>query len=132
MPVMAEMQPGGFDAGPKFFTTENIALSARVAAELGADWLKVPYTDNFERVVQSSFVPTVMLGGVKVNDLRLLFESVWNAVQAGAAGVAIGRNIFQAEDPTSTVRALAAILHKGASIDEAIGICGYLHSAPSH
>jgi DhnA family fructose-bisphosphate aldolase class Ia len=119
LPVMAEMQPGGFDAGPEFFTTDNIALSARVAAELGADWLKVPYADDFQRIVRSCYVPAVMLGGTRVNDQRALFESVWNAVQAGAAGIAIGRNIFQADDPTAIVRALAGIVHEGASIEEA-------------
>ncbi|RMF02387.1 MAG: hypothetical protein D6768_08390, partial [Chloroflexi bacterium] len=43
LPVMAEMVPGGFDSGPEFRTAESIAVSARVAAELGADWVKVPY-----------------------------------------------------------------------------------------
>src|SRR5271169_6883641 len=90
VPVMAEMQPGGFDAGPGFFTTENIAISARVAAELGADWLKVPYAVDFQRVVHACYVPTVVLGGAKTNDQGLLLESVWKAVQAGAAGIAIG------------------------------------------
>jgi DhnA family fructose-bisphosphate aldolase class Ia len=122
LPVMAEMQPGGFDAGPEFFTTDNIALSARVAAELGADWLKVPYAEEFQRVVQSCYVPTVMLGGAKVSDPMKLFESVWKAVRAGAAGIAVGRNIFQAEDPAAIVRALVAIIHEGASIDEAGGL----------
>jgi DhnA family fructose-bisphosphate aldolase class Ia len=119
MPVMAELQPGGFDAGPDFFTTENIAISARVAAELGADWVKVPYAPNFQRVVQSCYVPTVMLGGVKVNDPRKLFESVWSTVQAGAAGIAIGRNIFQADKPRAVVRALAALIHEEASVEDA-------------
>ncbi len=131
LPVMAEMQPGGFDAGPDFFTTDNISLSARVAAELGADWLKVPYADEFQRVVRSCYVPVVMLGGVKVNDQRLLFESVWNAIQAGASGIAIGRNIFQADDPTAIVRALTAIIHEGAGIDEAGRLYRQVQTEPS-
>lgn len=119
LPVMAEMQPGGFDAGPEYFTTDNIALSARVAAELGADWVKAPYAPDFGRVVRSCYVPVVMLGGAKLDDNAKLFDTVWKAVQAGASGVAIGRNIFQAEDPSATVKALAAILHQGAGPDEA-------------
>lgn len=119
LPAMAEMQPGGFDAGPEFFTVENIALAARIAAELGADWLKVPYADDFQRVVQSCYVPAVMLGGARIDDPRLLFETVWKAVRAGASGIAIGRNIFQAEDPAAIVRALVAIVHEGAGVDEA-------------
>jgi DhnA family fructose-bisphosphate aldolase class Ia len=128
MPVMAELQPGGFDAGPKFFTTENIALSARVAAELGADWVKVPHADNFNQVVNSCYVPVVMLGGVKVKDERALFEVVHTAIQDGANGVAIGRNIFQADYPASIVAALAAIIHADASVDKACEI--YQNSLP--
>jgi DhnA family fructose-bisphosphate aldolase class Ia len=119
LPVMGEMQPGGFDAGPQYFTTGNIALSARIAAELGADWVKVPYAEAYHQVVQSCYVPTVILGGGKLDQERLLFETVWKAVQAGAAGVAIGRNIFQSDAPAAMVAALAAILHQGASVDEA-------------
>lgn len=73
-----------------------------------------------------------MLGGVKVNDPHLLFESVWNAAQAGAAGVAIGRNIFQADDPTAIVRALSAILHESASVVEAGRIYQQVHTERLH
>jgi len=128
MPVMAELQPGGFDAGPKYFTTENIALSARVAAELGADWVKVPHTTNFNKVVSSCYVPVVVLGGVKVRDERALFDAVHTAIQDGANGVAIGRNIFQAENPASVVTALAAIIHEDATVDTAFEI--YQKSLP--
>lgn len=128
LPVMAEMQPGGFDAGPEFCTPEIISLSARIAAEFGADWVKVPYTNQFQRVVQTCYVPAVMLGGVKVNDQRRLFETVWEAKQAGSAGIAIGRNIFQADDPGAIVKALAAILHENASVDEAGVIYDQTHA----
>ncbi|HEY3343553.1 MAG TPA: hypothetical protein VGJ97_01420 [Anaerolineaceae bacterium] len=111
VPVMAEMQPGGFDAGPNFFTTENVAISARIAAELGADWVKVPYTTEFNRVVEHCYVPVVILGGAKANHERMLLESAQGAIEAGAAGVAVGRNIFQAYDPAVTTAALAAIIH---------------------
>jgi DhnA family fructose-bisphosphate aldolase class Ia len=129
LPVMAEMQPGGFDAGPEFCTPESISLSARIAAEFGADWVKVPYTNHFQQVVQTCYVPAVMLGGVKVNDQRRLFETVWEAKQAGAAGIAIGRNIFQADDPSAVVKALAAILHQNASVDEASAIYEQTHAS---
>jgi len=119
LPVMAEMQPGGFDAGPDVCTAEAICLSARIAAEFGADWVKVPYTNQFKQVVQSCYVPAVMLGGVKVNDQRRLFEMVWEAKHAGAAGIAIGRNIFQADDPGAVVKALDSILHQNANVNEA-------------
>ena len=129
LPVMAEMQPGGFDAGPDFCTPETISLSARIAAEFGADWVKVPYTNQFQRVVQTCYVPAVMLGGVKVNDQRRLFETVWEAKQAGAAGIAIGRNIFQADRPFRSRESLAAILHQNASVDEASAIYEQAHAS---
>ena len=127
LPVMAEMQPGGFDAGPELNTTESIALSARVAAELGADWIKIPYASDFNQVVKTCYVPIVMLGGVKTNNQPLLFETVHRAVESGASGVAIGRNIFQADDPGATTAALAAILHNRASVDEALGVYETVH-----
>ncbi len=122
LPVMAEMQPGGFDAGPESNTTENVAISARIAAELGADWVKVPFTDEFNRVVETCFVPVVMLGGTKTNNERTLFEIVWRAMKGGASGVAIGRNIFQAKYPTAITASLAAIIHDGASVDAACSL----------
>ena len=122
MPVLGEMQPGGFDAGPEFHTAEIVAIAARVAAELGADWLKVPSTENYSQVVQASFVPVVMLGGVKSKDPRVLLASIQAAMQAGAAGVAMGRNIFQAANPEAMVRAVAAIIHQGVSVKAALEI----------
>ena len=68
-----------------------------------------------------------MLGGVKVNDQRRLFEMVWDAKHAGAAGIAIGRNIFQADDPSGVVKALDAILHQNANVDEAFVIYDQTH-----
>jgi DhnA family fructose-bisphosphate aldolase class Ia len=129
LPVMAEMQPGGFDAGPEFCTPETISLSARIAAEFGADWVKVPYTNQFQQVVQTCYVPAVMLGGVKVNDQKRLFETVWEAKQAGSAGIAIGRNIFQADDPGAVVKALAAILHENVNVDEACVLYDKTHAS---
>lgn len=119
LPVLAEMQPGGFDAPPERRSLEAVALSARVAAELGADWVKVPYAEGFERVVATTYVPVVILGGAKANAPTVIFASVQAAIQGGAAGVAIGRNIFQAEDPQAMVAALAAIVHAGADAREA-------------
>ncbi|MCP4168139.1 MAG: deoxyribose-phosphate aldolase, partial [Chloroflexi bacterium] len=57
LPVMAEMVPGGFDSEPELRTLEAISVSARVAAELGADWVKAPYVEGFERVVETCYVP---------------------------------------------------------------------------
>ncbi len=120
LPVLGEMQPGGFDSGAEFHTAEKLAVAARVAAELGADWVKLPYAFGYERVVQTCFVPVVMLGGVKAGNERTLLETIHAAIAAGAAGVAIGRNIFQARDPRAMTATVAAIVHHGAGVDEAL------------
>lgn len=122
LPVLAELQPGGFDAGPAFFTVENISLSARVAAELGADMVKVPYAPGFERVVSACYVPVVVLGGARHDQPGVLLENIAAAMQCGAAGVAIGRNVFQAEHPRRMAAAIAAITHRSASVDDALAI----------
>ncbi|GAB4444974.1 MAG: 2-amino-3,7-dideoxy-D-threo-hept-6-ulosonate synthase [Anaerolineae bacterium] len=120
IPVMAEMVPGGFDSPPEFRTAESIAISARVAAELGADWVKIPYADGFEQVTATCYVPAVILGGAKKGSERTMLQTIAGAMQAGAAGVAIGRNIFQADDPAAMTAAVADILHRNAAVDEAM------------
>jgi DhnA family fructose-bisphosphate aldolase class Ia len=122
LPVMGEMVPGGFDSGPEFRTTETIAISARVAAELGADWVKIPYTPDFEQVTRGCYVPAVILGGAKKGSERTMLETIQASILAGGVGVAIGRNIFQAENPAAMTAAVAAILHHNASVDEATAI----------
>lgn len=119
MPVLAEMVPGGFDGPPTLRTAENMALAARVGAELGADLIKTPYCEEFERVTQSTFVPVVILGGSrKKAELETLTE-VFSSIQAGGAGVAIGRNVFQSTDPAAMTAAIVAIVHENASVQEA-------------
>jgi DhnA family fructose-bisphosphate aldolase class Ia len=124
MPVMAEMVPGGFDSPPKWRTPDNIALAVRVAAELGADFVKTPYVAGFERVTDTCYRPVVILGGAKRGNERAMLADVKAAVDAGAAGVAIGRNIFQADDPVAMTAAVAAVLHEGATVNEAVAILG--------
>jgi DhnA family fructose-bisphosphate aldolase class Ia len=120
MPVMGEMVPGGFDSGPEYRTAESIAIAARVAAELGADWVKIPYATGFEHVAETCYVPAVILGGAKKGNERLMLETIRTALDAGAVGVAIGRNIFQADDPAAMTAAIAALVHDDASVEEAV------------
>jgi class I fructose-bisphosphate aldolase/fructose-bisphosphate aldolase/2-amino-3,7-dideoxy-D-threo-hept-6-ulosonate synthase len=124
LPVMAEMVPGGFDSPPEHRTPASIALSVRVAAELGADFVKTPYTVDFETVTCACYVPVVILGGAKRGSERDMLADIKAAVDAGGAGVAIGRNIFQADDPAAMAAAVSAILHRGASAEEAMGMLG--------
>ena len=116
---MGEMVPGGFDSAPHYRTAESIGISARVAAELGADWVKIPYAAGFEQITSTCYVPAVMLGGAKKGAEHAMLKTIADALQAGAAGVAIGRNIFQAADPARMTAAIAALIHEGVSVDEA-------------
>jgi DhnA family fructose-bisphosphate aldolase class Ia len=111
LPVMAEMVPGGFDSPPDKRTPHAIALAVRVAAELGADIVKTPYCAGFEQVIAGCYVPVVVLGGAKRGNEASMLADVEAAIKAGGAGVAIGRNIFQADDPTAMTAAVARLVH---------------------
>jgi fructose-bisphosphate aldolase, class I len=122
LPIMAEMVPGGFDSAPEFRSTKNLALAARVGLELGADFIKSPYGPDFTQVTSSCYAPVVILGGAKRGKEADMLADIKAAIECGAAGVAIGRNIFQADNPQSMTAAVAAILHKNASVEEALDI----------
>ncbi len=117
--LVAEMVPGGFDSGPEFRTLANHQLAARFGSEYGADLLKTPYCDGFEDVVRSVYTPIVVPGGSKMTSEQLL-TMVYCAVQAGAVGCAVGRNVWGADNPTKMTEALAAVIHGGATVDEAL------------
>ena len=119
VPVMAEMVPGGFDAAAELRTPEAVAVAARLGAELGADFIKAPYCDGFAEVASSTFVPVVILGGSKGSEETTL-SNIRTAVDAGAAGVAMGRNVFQSKDPTAMTRAVAEVVHQHATPQEAL------------
>ncbi len=120
--VLGEMVPGGFDSPPDKRTSETVALSARGGAELGGDIIKTPYISGFEAVTSTSYVPVVILGGAKRGKERDMLVDIKAAIDTGASGVAIGRNIWHSENPTAMTAAVAAILHKNASVDEAMAI----------
>jgi DhnA family fructose-bisphosphate aldolase class Ia len=82
--------------------------------------VKTPYVSGFEGVTRTTYVPVVILGGAKRGSERDMLVDIKAAIDAGGAGVAIGRNIFQADDPAAMTAAVAAILHDGASVDEAM------------
>ena len=121
LPVLGEMVPGGFNGGPEVRGPEAIALAARLGAELGADFIKAPYCDDYGRVTSSTFAPVVILGGAKGDERRML-GNIRSAIDSGAKGVAIGRNVFQCDDPTAMTRAIVAIVHDEATVDDALGI----------
>ncbi len=94
-------------------------LACRICAELGATYVKTYYVpEDFETVTASCPVPIVIAGGKKLPELEAL-QMAWNAIQAGAAGVDMGRNIFQAEAPVCMIQAVRKVVHEGALPEEA-------------
>jgi len=122
MPVLGEMVPGGFNSPPELRTVESIALAARLGAELGADFIKAPYRPGYEQVTSSTYVPVVILGGAKTGSERDMLTDIKASIDAGGAGVAIGRNVFQSSDPAAMTAAIVSIVHGDASVDEAMAL----------
>ncbi len=94
------------------------SLASRIAAELGAHIVKTYYCENFSQVTETCPVPVVMAGGKKIPEKDAL-EMTYNAIKEGAAGVDMGRNIFQAEDPVAMIKAVRAVVHEDFSAKEA-------------
>jgi putative autoinducer-2 (AI-2) aldolase len=88
------------------------ALASRVCAENGANIVKTYYCEGFEKVVASCPVPIVIAGGKKLPELEAL-ELCYNAVNDGAAGVDMGRNVFQSDAPAAMIQAVAGVVHDG-------------------
>lgn len=122
MPLVAMMYPRGKKVKSEH-DVEVVKLAARVGAELGADIVKTNYTgdiDSFREVVRGCLAPLIVAGGPRMETTRDVLQLVWEAMQAGGAGASIGRNVFQAPDPTKMVRALSRIVHEGYAVDEAM------------
>ena len=95
-------------------------LACRIIAELGAHYVKTYYVDDgFETVTACCPVPIVIAGGKKLPELDAL-TMAYNAVQQGAAGVDMGRNIFQSDAPQAMIGAVHAVVHKNLKPAEAL------------
>lgn len=95
-------------------STEDTAHTARVAAELGADLVKIlvpPEPGAIERIVAAVDVPVVVSGGPHQGDRASVLRAAREAVLGGAAGVALGRNVFQDPDPAEAARRLYRVVH---------------------
>src|SRR5438132_4051116 len=96
-----------------------LGLATRICAELGAQVVKTYYVDQgFEKVTAGCPVPIVMAGGKKLPELDAL-TMAYRAVQEGAAGVDMGRNIFQSDSPAAMIQAVARVVHEDARPEEA-------------
>jgi fructose-bisphosphate aldolase/2-amino-3,7-dideoxy-D-threo-hept-6-ulosonate synthase len=126
VPLLAMMYP----RGPKIADPHAVGVVAHVArlgAELGADIIKTNYTgdiETFKEVVRGCHVPVIIAGGPKVETSQEVLQMVYDSIKAGGAGLSIGRNVFQHENPTLMAKALSAIVHNEASVEKALKILG--------
>jgi fructose-bisphosphate aldolase/2-amino-3,7-dideoxy-D-threo-hept-6-ulosonate synthase len=121
MPLLAMMYPRGENVEDEH-DAQVVKIAARVAAELGADIVKTNWTgdpDSFKEVVDGCMAPVIIAGGVKAG-IKDLLEITKQSIEVGGAGVAYGRNVFQAEKPRKVVKALYLIVHENYDVDEAI------------
>lgn len=126
IPVILESLPFGIGRTADY-TPDAIGFAVRAAAELGADVVKTPYPGDqaaFAEIVAAAMVPVVVLGGAPTHDERAFLQDVREAIDAGAAGVAIGRNVWAHPQPAAMARKLHAIVHGGASVEAAVAAAG--------
>ncbi len=98
-----------------------LGLACRIAAELGAHIVKTYYCENFEKVIEGCPIPVIIAGGKKLQEVDAL-ELAYNAVQLGAAGVDMGRNIWQSDYAVEMIKAVRAIVHENLNVNEAYNI----------
>ena len=125
IPLMIEAMARGKDM--KKTDPSGIKLASRAAAEIGGDIIKTYYTgdpDSFSRVVEGCPVPVVILGGEKSKSPETVFEDVYYSMQAGARGIAIGRNIWQHKNTKAMVEAMAGVVHEGWTVKQALKYVG--------
>lgn len=126
MPLIAMMYPRGVNI-KNDQDVEVVKVVARIGAELGADIVKTNWTgsiDTFKEVVKGCPAPIVVAGGA-VKTPREIFKTAKESIEAGAIGVAYGRNIFQSKDPIRYTKVLSLIIHENYEIEEAIKEAGY-------
>lgn len=122
IPLLAMMYPRG-EKVKNENDVELVKHAARVGSELGVDIVKTNYTgdpDSFKEVVEGALVPVVIAGGPKVETDEELLQMVKDSVSVGGAGVAFGRNLFQAENPGKITRAISEVVHNNLEVDEAL------------
>ncbi|MFT5464958.1 MAG: DhnA family fructose-bisphosphate aldolase class Ia [Verrucomicrobiales bacterium] len=126
MPTIIEALPCGLGMSNDY-TVAKIDFAVRQAAELGADVVKTAYpvgatVAEFKKIVDACFVPVIVLGGAAMGDDKALLSMVKNAMDAGAVGIAVGRNVWQHPSPKLIAKKLHAVVHEGASVAKALKI----------
>lgn len=126
MPLVAMVYARG-PAIKNSFDPKAVAHCARVGVELGADIVKVVYTgsvESFAEVVSCCCVPVVIAGGERLDSDRRILQMAADSLEAGGAGISMGRNVFQHPRRVELVRALRAIIHENATVDQALQLMG--------
>ncbi len=124
MPLLAMV----YARGPQIqdgYDPTVVAHCARVGVEIGADIVKVVYSgsvESFSHVVDGCCVPVVIAGGEKMDSTRDILQMAYDSIQAGGAGLSIGRNVFQHPDRLNLVRALRAIVHDDIEVEDALAM----------
>jgi len=121
IPAMIEAM--AFKGGAQSIDAEALAVAIRSAEELGATFIKAPLPERpreFARVIRGSHVPVLILGGEKLESLEALFGAIAGAMEYGAAGVAMGRNIWGQDDADGVLEATVGLVHGGWGVDAAL------------
>jgi DhnA family fructose-bisphosphate aldolase class Ia len=129
LPVMVEAMAKGSLNGNDFEPNdpEAIRMVSRMGAEIGADLIKTYYTgspESFSKVVEECPVPVVILGGKKTGSLRTVLQEIYDSIQAGGSGIAVGRNMWGHANTDDMLKAAYKIVHEGSGVDE---VCSELN-----
>jgi DhnA family fructose-bisphosphate aldolase class Ia/Fe-S-cluster-containing hydrogenase component 2 len=119
--IIEPLAYGGHVTGANI--VEILTLGARMAVEIGADALKIPYTgdvESFRHLIEVSNVPTLVLGGARSDNERDALELYAEAQDAGASGCLMGRNVTKSPDPKTLIEQFGRIAHAGWTVDEAL------------
>ncbi|MFX1365469.1 MAG: 2-amino-3,7-dideoxy-D-threo-hept-6-ulosonate synthase [Promethearchaeota archaeon] len=128
VPLLAMMYPRGRKIKDEN-DPEVVNVAVRAGAELGVDIVKTNYPgdiDAFKEIVKGvSHIPVIIAGGPKMDTIPDLLQMVYDSLEAGGAGVAFGRNVFQSDDPTKMVSAISKIVHKNYTVNEVLKEYGF-------
>ena len=131
MPVILHIYPRRFHKDGRIeivYEPDEIAWAVRCGIEVGADVIKVPYcgdVDSYRQIIQACPVPVVAAGGPKASTLKDALAMAHAVVQSGASGMTIGRNVWGVPQITAAVVAFKAVVHDGASPDQALRQAGF-------
>lgn len=122
MPLMAIMYPRGFDNDN---AVEHVKWAARIGAELGADIVKTYYTgskESFAEVTAACPIPVMLSGGQIADSPADFLQVLKNVIDAGGRGCAVGRNLWQYEDPLAMLEAMKLIVHENGTVEQALSL----------